>query len=129
MNFQQSVKTCLTSKYSAFDGRAARSEYWWFTLFGFLIYLGATLIEVTTLSGLDRDIGLISGLTGLATLLPDLAVTARRLHDVEKSGWWQLLWLLPVLGWIPLIYWLVQEGSYGDNEYGVSPQAGPSISP
>ena len=127
MNFQQSVKICLTKKYSAFDGRATRSEYWWFALFQLFVTIVSELLDYTMLDDYANSIGFVSIITSLAFLLPALSVASRRLHDVEKSGWWQLLWIVPVIGWILLIYWLVQEGSVGENEYGVSPKEGPSI--
>ena len=64
---------------------------------------------------------MISMLFSLATLLPSLAVGARRLHDTNRSGWWQLLWLIPVIGWIVMIVFLVQEGEAGDNRFGNVP--------
>jgi len=106
MTFSESIQACF-SKYANFNGRAKRSEYWWFALFIFLVSLGL---------GIVSDI--VSALFSLATLLPSLAVGARRLHDTKRSGWWQLLWLLPVIGWIVVIVFLVQEGSTEANEYG-----------
>ncbi len=98
MTFGESISTCF-SKYAAFDGRASRSEYWWFFLFAFLASAATSLISET-----------MSGLFSLAVLLPSLAVGARRLHDVNKSGWFLLLWIIPIIGWIVLIVWAVQEG-------------------
>lgn len=97
MNFQESIKTCF-SKYTDFEGRAKRPEFWWFVLF--------TLIASLIL-GVISDA--LSGIFSLLVLLPSLAVGARRLHDIGKSGWWQLLWLIPVIGWIVLIYWCAQD--------------------
>jgi len=128
MNFQQSVKICLTKKkYSAFDGRATRSEYWWFALFQLFVAIVSELLDYTMLDDYANSSGFVSIITTLAFLLPALSVASRRLHDVEKSGWWQWLWIVPVIGWIPLIYWLVQQGSVGENKYGVSSKEGPSI--
>lgn len=109
MTFSESIQACF-SKYADFNGRAKRSEYWWFALFIFLVSLGL---------GIVSDI--VSALFSLATLLPSLAVGARRLHDTKRSGWWQLLWLVPVIGWIVVIVFLVQEGSTEANEYGSAP--------
>lgn len=97
MTFSDSISTCF-SKYATFDGRASRSEYWWWFLFTFLVS-GATGMVSDTLSGLFS----------LAVLLPSLAVGARRLHDTDRSGWLLLLWLIPIVGWIILIVWAVQE--------------------
>ena len=109
MNFADSIKICF-SKYVDFSGRAKRPEFWWFTLFLFLANL---------VLGMLGD--MISMLFSLATLLPSLAVGARRLHDTNRSGWWQLLWLIPVIGWIVMIVFLVQEGEAGDNRFGNVP--------
>ncbi len=99
MNFQDSIKICFT-KYADFSGRASRPEYWWFFLFNFLVSAGLAMFS----QGL-------SSLFSLATLVPRLAVGARRLHETNRSGWWQLLWLVPVVGWIVIIIFLAQEAS------------------
>lgn len=93
MTFQESIKTCF-SKYANFSGRADRTEYWWFELFLLLLMVGAGMVN-----------GTLSNLISLGVLLPSFAVGARRLHDVNKSGWWQLLYFVPIIGWIVLIYW------------------------
>jgi uncharacterized membrane protein YhaH (DUF805 family) len=98
MTFGESIKTCF-SKYATFDGRAPRSEFWWFFLFTLLMSAAAGIVSET-----------LSGLFSLGVLLPSLAVGARRLHDVNRSGWFLLLWLVPIIGWIVLIVWAVQEG-------------------
>ena len=98
MTFQDSVKVCF-SKYADFAGRATRSEYWWFVLFIVLVSLGTSLFS-----------NVLSGLFSLATLLPSIAAAARRLHDTNRSGWWQLIVFLPVVGLVVLIVFLVQEG-------------------
>lgn len=96
MTFGESIKTCFF-KYADFNGRADRSEYWWFELFCLLVIVGAGMVNET-----------LSNLVSLALALPSLAVGARRLHDINKSGWWQLLYLIPVIGWIVVIYWASQ---------------------
>ena len=98
MTFGESISICF-KKYASFDGRASRSEYWWFVLFTFLVSMGTGIISET-----------LSGLFSLAVLLPSLAVGARRLHDTDRSGWFLLLWFIPVLGWIVLVIWAIQEG-------------------
>jgi uncharacterized membrane protein YhaH (DUF805 family) len=97
MNFQDSIKICFT-KYADFTGRASRPEYWWFFLF--------TLLASIVLSALNQY---VSWLFSLATMLPSFAVGARRLHETNRSGWWQLLWFVPVVGWIVIVIFLVQE--------------------
>ena len=111
MTFGESIKTCL-SKYATFDGRASRSEFWWFMLFQFLVTVG--------ISFLSQALG---GLASLALLLPIVAAQARRLHDIGKSGWLILIGLIPVIGWIVLIYWSVQPSAQGANEYGQASEA------
>ncbi len=98
MTFGEAISTCF-NKYATFDGRAPRSEYWWFALFTFLVSSALGLVNDT-----------LSGLFSLGVLLPSLAVGARRLHDIDKSAWFLLLWLIPIIGWIILIFWAVQEG-------------------
>ena len=97
MTLQESVKVCLT-KYADFDGRATRSEYWWFALFIVLVSAATSLVSHT-----------LSALFSLAILLPSLAAATRRLHDTNRSGWWQLVGLVPVVGLIILIVFLAQE--------------------
>ena len=101
MNFQESVKVCLT-KYADFGGRATRSEYWWFFLFIVLASLALSMVSNT-----------LSALFSLATFVPSIAAATRRLHDTNRSGWWQLIALVPVVGLIVLIVFLAQEGKIG----------------
>ena len=98
MTFGESIKTCF-SKYADFTGRASRSEYWWWFLFVLLATVATSIVSEK-----------LSALFSLAVMLPGLAVGARRLHDIDKSGWFQLLYLIPVIGWIIVVYWAVQEG-------------------
>jgi uncharacterized membrane protein YhaH (DUF805 family) len=98
MTFVESIKTCF-SKYADFTGRASRSEYWWWFLFVLLATVATSIVSEK-----------LSALFSLAVMLPGLAVGARRLHDIDKSGWFQLLYLIPVIGWIIVVYWAVQEG-------------------
>ncbi len=111
MGFTDAIKTCF-NKYADFNGRAKRPEYWWYWLFIFLVSLA--------IGALSRS---ASGLFSLVTLLPSLAVGARRLHDTDRSGWWQLLWFIPIIGWIVLLVFFVSEGSAGDNRFGSPPAA------
>ena len=107
MTFGESISTCF-SKYATFEGRATRPEFWWWILF---VVLASA---VTTLMG-----NTISGIFSLATLLPGLAVTARRLHDIDRSGWWQLVGLVPLIGWVVMIVWCCQEASES-NRFGAA---------
>jgi uncharacterized membrane protein YhaH (DUF805 family) len=117
MGIQEAVTTCF-SKYVTFDGRAARPEYWWWVLF---IIIGSVILQIVGAVVLGTDSGaggVVSGLFSLATFLPGLAVAARRLHDTGRSGWWLLISFIPLVGWLVLIYFLVQPGTAGPNQYG-----------
>jgi uncharacterized membrane protein YhaH (DUF805 family) len=122
MSFQDAIRTCLR-KYVDFTGRARRSEYWFFFLFTAIAGLvGAILDAIFGLrSGVYSGTGPIEGLIHLALLLPSLAVGARRLHDTGRSGWWLLIGLIPVVGWIILLVFFVQD-SEPDNKYGPNPK-------
>jgi len=115
--FVGAIKTCI-SKYVVFDGRAARSEYWYWALFYVIIYLGLTI-----LTSISDIFSILLGLAALALLLPSLAVTIRRLHDLDRSGWWIFISLVPIIGPILLIYWYCQRGTVGDNQFGADPLA------
>lgn len=106
MNFGTSLKTCF-SKYATFEGRARRSEFWWFYL---AVFIGSC-------------IPILQWFWGLAVIIPYLAVAARRLHDTGRSAL-NLLWmLLPVIGGLILLFWFVQDSKPGDNQYGANPKA------
>jgi uncharacterized membrane protein YhaH (DUF805 family) len=106
MNFQEAVKTCF-SKYVDFSGRASRSEYWWFVL---------AYVIVAIVAGFIHQV--VYGLVVLAFLLPMLAAGARRLHDIGKSGWLQLLMIIPLVNLV-LIYFYVQPSQPETNPHGV----------
>ena len=108
ISFTDAIKACF-AKYADFNGRAKRPEFWWFLLF---IVFGGVLQFVNVYIYLAFT---------FATIVPYYAAGARRLHDMNKSGWMQLLWLIPILGWIYLIYLLAQPGDAGDNQYGSPP--------
>jgi uncharacterized membrane protein YhaH (DUF805 family) len=110
-------------KYAVFSGRSRRKEYWWFILFTFVVSLVLGIID--TLAGTydtTYGIGLVSGLFNLAILVPSIAVNTRRLHDTGKSGWFQLLFLIPLVGFILWIIWMVRDSDDGMNQYGPSPK-------
>ncbi|MCZ8080566.1 MAG: DUF805 domain-containing protein [Fuscovulum sp.] len=110
MNMIEAVKAVF-SKYATFEGRARRAEYWWFVLFSFIIAVVLNLINP----------GLLGGIWSLATLLPSLAVGARRLHDTDRSGWWLLIGFIPVIGLIVLIVFFASRGQTGANRFGADP--------
>lgn len=107
------------TKYVEFSGRARRKEFWTFTLVNFVISIILSLLD--TMVGMG--IGFIGTLFSLAILLPSIAVGIRRLHDIGKEGWWILIGLIPIIGWIILIYFYVQEGEAAPNAYGANPKA------
>lgn len=110
-------------KYADFTGRASRPEYWWYVLANVLAFTIATMIDsLTGLNGLVLGVyGPVSAALALGLLSPTLAITARRLHDTGRSGWWILLTLVPFVGLV-VVYFLVLEGTDGPNEYGTRPE-------
>lgn len=118
MSFMESVKSVF-SKYAVFQGRARRSEYWWFVLFNFLVGLALGIIEYI-IWGAEQN--WLTLLYSLAVLLPGLAVTVRRLHDTSKSGWLIFVGLIPIIGGIMLLVFCCQDSEPGDNKYGSNPK-------
>ena len=125
MGFTDAVQICL-QKYADFSGRGRRSEYWYFALFNLLVGIAAGIIDVILGTDFDTGSGLIGLLASLALLLPSLAAGVRRLHDTSRSGWWILIGLIPVIGWIILIVFFVQD-SHPDNSYGPNPKSAPAV--
>lgn len=111
---KESVETVVFKNYVNFEGRATRPEYWWFTL--------AYAIVNIILSLIPRVGTILSGILGLAVLIPSIGVGVRRLHDINKSGWWYLLILIPLVGAIILIVWFVKPSDNGENQYGERPR-------
>ncbi len=103
--------------YAVFSGRAQRKEYWMFVLFNFLIACALWFLE-GTLGGP----GILPNLYNLAVLLPAIAVTVRRLHDINRTGWWVLISFIPFIGAIILIIFLIQDSQASENEYGPNPK-------
>jgi len=116
MDFQTSIKTCF-SKYADFSGRALRSELWWFVLFGFLGGIITTIIDIMILGYSAESYGPLNLIFSVALILPSISVTARRLHDINKSGWWQLI-ELTIIGILLIIIWCATEGEKKKNIYG-----------
>ena len=123
MSFQDAIRICLQRKYGDFNGRARRSEYWFFILFTAIAgAVGGVLDAIFGLrSGSYGGTGPIQGVLQLALLVPSLAVGARRLHDTGRSGWWQLIGLIPIAGWIVLLVFFVQD-SHPANQHGPNPK-------
>lgn len=111
--------------YAVFHGRARRQEFWFFVLFNLLITVALSIVDMSigTYSS-EGGVGVLSGIYGLAVLIPNIAVSVRRLHDTGRAGWWILIGLVPFIGGIVLLIFLVLDGNPGDNEYGPSPKAG-----
>ena len=103
-------------KYTDFEGRSRRKEYWMFILFYLIFYI--------VLSVIDSLIGtyILSSIFSLGLLIPSISIAARRLHDTSRSGWWQLIALIPIIGTIVLIVFLAQD-SHEENEYGPNPKS------
>lgn len=119
VSFSQAVRMAFDS-YCRFQGRSSRSEYWWWVLFTFILGSALSLLEL--LLGFSSTAAqATNGLLSLALLLPGLGLSVRRLHDINKSGWWILLGLIPVVGAIVLIIWFAQNSQMQDNQYGPVP--------
>ena len=117
MSFQEAVRSALIPNYANFNGRASRPEYWYFILAIIIATVVATIID-------DYAIGepVLETIVSLGTIIPSLSVGARRLHDTDRSGWWQLIGIVPLIGVIVLIVWWVSAGSPGANRFGPAPQ-------
>lgn len=116
MNWYLSV----LKNYAVFEGRAHRTEYWMFVLFNFLISLALAIVDAAIFG---QGGGLLSPLYALGVFIPSLAVGVRRLHDTNRSGWWLLIALVPLVGFIVLLVFTVSEGDKGPNDYGADPWA------
>jgi uncharacterized membrane protein YhaH (DUF805 family) len=111
MGFGQAISSGF-SNYVNFSGRAIRSEYWYWVLFIILVEIVTTIID--TVLGAQ----ITTSIFGLATLLPSLGLAVRRLHDLDRSGWWIFLVLIPLIGAIVLIIWYCTKGTEGANRFG-----------
>jgi uncharacterized membrane protein YhaH (DUF805 family) len=113
----------VLKKYAVFSGRARRKEYWIFVLISTIITIVLSVIDVGAgLYDPETGLGLISGLYTLAVFIPSISVGVRRLHDTNRSGWWLLILLLPLIGAIVLVIFLALDSSAGDNQYGPNPK-------
>ena len=120
-------------RYFEFNGRSRRKEFWLFSLFCMVVSLGIDLAtggawshiaSGTYAMGTKSNLvsTSLSGLFSLINLIPTLSVTLRRLHDVDRSGWWMLLYFVPVIGWLILLVFFCLDGTYGSNRYGADPK-------
>ena len=117
MGFVEAIQSGFRN-YATFSGRAARSEYWFWTLFSILASIAANIVDA-----LLMQTGLIGMLVSLVLLLPGIAVAARRLHDLDRTAWWLLI-ALTGIGLILLLIWDCMRGTVGPNRYGPDPLAG-----
>ena len=113
----------LKNKYATFEGRARRSEYWYFVMFYVLSIVALAIVDnvLGTLSE-EAGLGLLSGVFVLATFIPTIAVTVRRLHDTDRSGWWVLLEFVPIIGGLVLLVFMVLDSQPGANRFGPNPK-------
>jgi len=120
-------------RYFEFSGRSRRKEYWMFTLFGILVNVALTIVfGRTTYTAMGWYAGVntqlngvgdaLSGLFGLINFIPGIAVMVRRLHDIDRTGWWALLIFVPILGWFALLVFMCLDGTRGPNSYGSDPK-------
>lgn len=107
----------VLKKYAVFSGRARRKEFWMFCLFNIII-----AIVLGTVEGIVGSPGILGGLYSLAVLIPGIAVSVRRLHDTDRSGWWLLIGFIPIIGALVLLVFMVLDGKPGENQYGPNPK-------
>ncbi|MDD3396011.1 MAG: DUF805 domain-containing protein [Acidaminococcaceae bacterium] len=115
----EAFKYVVTENYVNFNGRASRSEYWYYALVMFGVNLVLNFLKGAL--GLDMLFGTISIIVSLAVLLPGIGVAIRRLHDTGHSGWWSLLMLIPLIGTCGFLYFMIKGSDPYDNEYGPYP--------
>ncbi len=129
MGLTEAVKSVF-SKYATFAGRASRSEYWFFYLFNILLEIGLLLLGLIIGAILGKGAGALGGMAvayvllciyGLIAIIPSISVFVRRMHDIGRSGWWYWIALIPIVGAIVLLVFLVTGGDRGDNQYGPEP--------
>ncbi len=124
-------------RYAEFSGRARPKEYWMYVLFLILCSMAISIVEAALGLGMTNrwayregwmmgagayhSGGPLTALFWLGTFVPSLAVSVRRLHDTDRSGWWLLLWLIPFVGWIVLLVFMVMGGTRGPNRFGPDP--------
>ncbi len=113
--------------YANFQGRSSRGAYWWLMLINLLISIGIGIVDGIVFprsTGALAGMGMLSILWSLATLIPGIAISFRRLHDVDKSAWWLFISLIPLIGAVVLIFFCAQPGTRGANSYGPDQEAG-----
>ena len=121
LTFTQAISSGFR-RYFDFRTRSSRSEYWWWTLFAILVSVAATILDAILFGGAPIS----DTISSLALLIPGLAVAIRRLHDVDRSGWWFLIAFTLIGILFPLLYWYLQSGTKGTNKYGPDPLLSPA---
>ena len=124
MQFQDAIRSGFRN-YVTFAGRASRSEYWYWVLFAFLVTAVSGILDYAIFS--DSETGPLQSITSLLLFLPGLAISFRRLHDIDRTGWWWLI-AFTVIGIILLLVWACTRGTAGANRYGPDPLAGAPVS-
>ncbi len=129
MSFTQAIRT-VWSKYATLSGRATRPEYWWWVLFVLLLNIATSIVDVFIIApalGLEsfgefaeQPLSLI---VSLALFVPGFCVSVRRLHDIDRSGWWLLIIFIPLIGMLVLLYWMTRPGTDSANRFGVPQSA------
>jgi uncharacterized membrane protein YhaH (DUF805 family) len=117
MTFSEAISSGFRN-YVGFSGRASRSEFWYWILFTVLVSIVTSIVD---LGALSSNVMPFSSIWSLVTFLPSLAMGVRRLHDTDRSGWWWLLSLIPLIGIIVLIVFWCSEGTRGPNRFGPDP--------
>lgn len=129
MGLSEAVKSVF-SKYATFQGRASRSEYWYFYLFNILLEIGLLIVGFILGAILGDSAGAFAGMDcayvllciyGLIILIPNISVFVRRMHDIGRSGWWYWIAFVPIVGAIVLLVFLLTGSDRGDNQYGPEP--------
>ncbi|MGZ5341123.1 MAG: DUF805 domain-containing protein [Solirubrobacterales bacterium] len=120
MTFGEAIKDGF-DHYVKFDGRASRPAFWWWLLFVVLVSIAANIIDAGIFEGT-----VLTWIVGLALFLPGLSVSIRRLHDTNRTGWWVLISFIPIIGFIVLLIFYIQESDPGENQYGPPPAAAPA---
>src|SRR5215207_6279699 len=111
MGFSEAVRSGFEN-YATFDGRASRPAFWWWILFAILVTIAANIVDAII------GIPIFSLVVALGLFLPNLSVGIRRLHDTGRTGWWILIGLIPIIGFIVLLIFYLQKGDPGENSYG-----------
>lgn len=113
----------VLKRYTVFNGRAGRPEYWYFLLFNVIASIALAILDnVLGLVPKGTNVGVLGAIYSLAVILPGIAVAIRRMHDINRSGWWVLISAIPIVGWIIFIIWAARESDAGPNQYGQGPE-------